>query len=222
MKHFSEYNWQLDLKNQGGIYSLGITSGSTYYKDPRRLVFLLSRYKFVSKMLSGFNSVAEVGCGDGFGARLVRQTVDKLSCFDIEPDFIEDAKTRIDSRFPIAFQMHDILLSPMKERYDAIYSLDVIEHISSDKESDFIENIKKSLNSNGVVIIGAPTLESQIYATADSNEHINCKSGLDLKNFLKMHFQNVFLFSMNDEVVHTGFEKMAHYSFCLCTDPKKS
>jgi len=26
----------------------------------------------------------------------------------------------------------------------------------------------------------------------------------------------VFSFSMNDEVVHTGFEKMAHYLFVIC------
>ncbi len=30
----------------------------------------------------------------------------------------------------------------------------------------------------------------------------------------------VFLFSMNDEVVHTGFSKMAHYLLALCVTPK--
>mgnify|MGYP007028595943 CR=1 FL=1 len=33
-------------------------------------------------------------------------------------------------------------------------------------------------------------------------------------------FDNVFLFSMNDEVVHTGFTPMAHYLFALCVGPK--
>jgi hypothetical protein len=37
-----------------------------------------------------------------------------------------------------------------------------------------------------------------------------------LKNVLERFFTNVFLFSMNDEVVHTGFSPMAHYLFCLC------
>ncbi len=40
---------------------MGLTSGSTYIKDPRRLVFLLSRYKFVSKMIQDKNKVLEVG-----------------------------------------------------------------------------------------------------------------------------------------------------------------
>jgi hypothetical protein len=28
------------------------------------------------------------------------------------------------------------------------------------------------------------------------------------------------LYGMNDEVVHTGFPKMAHYLFIVCADPK--
>ena len=35
-------------------------------------------------------------------------------------------------------------------------------------------------------------------------------------DILEKYFKNVFLFSMNDEVVHTGFSKMAHYLICLC------
>ena len=35
------------------------------------------------------------------------------------------------------------------------------------------------------------------------------------------YFENVFLFSMNDEVVHTGFSPMAHYLFVICCQKKK-
>jgi hypothetical protein len=37
-----------------------------WHDDPRRLTFLLSRYKFVSKMFAGKANVAELGCGDAF------------------------------------------------------------------------------------------------------------------------------------------------------------
>ena len=43
--------------------------------DPKCLLFSLSRYKFVSKLLSGETNVLEVGCGDGFYSRIVAQTV---------------------------------------------------------------------------------------------------------------------------------------------------
>lgn len=39
---------------------------------------------------------------------------------------------------------------------------------------------------------------------------MNCKSAPNLKALMQEYFHNVFMFSMNDEVVHTGFHKMAH------------
>jgi hypothetical protein len=47
---------------------------------------------------------------------------------------------------------------------------------------------------------------------------VNCKNAADFKTLLARHFHNVFVFSMNDEVVHTGFYPMAQYLFALCTD----
>ena len=39
-------------------------------------------------------------------------------------------------------------------------------------------------------------------------------------DLLEGHFDNVFLFSMNDEVVHTGFHPLAHYLFAVCAGRK--
>ena len=83
-------------------------------------------------------------------------------------------------------------------------------------------NIINSLSDGGVVILGMPSLESQKYASSASKDgHVNCKTGKDLKSLCEKYFHNVFLFSMNDEIVHTGFEKMAHYLLVLCCGIKK-
>ena len=37
----------------------------------------------------------------------------------------------------------------------------------------------------------------------------------DLKKTMQVHFHNVFMFLMNDEVVHTGYHPMAHYIIAL-------
>ena len=61
------------------------------------------------------------------------------------------------------------------------------------------------------------TIESQKYASKESREgHVNCKSGEELRESLKQYFVNVFIFSMNDELVHTGYTPMAHYLIGLC------
>ena len=68
----------VEQENHSGLEQLGLMSGSVWRDDPKRLVFSLARYKFTAKMLSGFGSVVEVGCGDGFGSRIVRICSDAL------------------------------------------------------------------------------------------------------------------------------------------------
>ena len=212
----------IELENDIGRQELGILNNYTWYDDPRRLVITLSRYKFVSKMLSGKDKVAEIGCGDGFGSRIVRQEVKNLLITDYDPLFINDFIERNkNNRWRTSAKVHDILESPLREKQDAVYSLDVMEHMNKNQEKTYLMNICLSLNKNGVAIIGMPTRESQKYASSASIEgHVNCQSGDELRKTLNNFFSHVFIFSMNDEVVHTGFYKMAHYIFALCLNQK--
>src|SRR5438045_4123498 len=114
-----QYQFELDAALRDGFARFGIMSNQTWRDDPRRLLFVLSRYKFVAKMLAGKRRVLEVGCADAFGTRLVQQEVGAVTGRDVDPVF-----------------------------------------------------------------------------------------------------ENGFLFSMNDEVVHTGFHPMAHYLFALCAGRK--
>ena len=43
--------------------------------DARHMAFVLSRYKFVAKMLEGRKRVMEVGSGDAFGLPIVAQNL---------------------------------------------------------------------------------------------------------------------------------------------------
>ncbi len=214
-----QYKRLLDVQQEVGISALGLMTNQVWHEDPRRLTFILARYKFVAKMLSGYRAVAEVGCGDAFGTRIVQQEVDSVTVYDFDPVFIRDIQRRQSAKWALEAQVHDILKSPLPHRYDAVYSLDVIEHIPADEEDTFISNLWAALADHGVLIIGSPSLESQAYASPQSKiGHVNCKSGRALKSLLERYFHTVFLFSMNDEVVHTGFYPMAHYLFALCSD----
>jgi 2-polyprenyl-3-methyl-5-hydroxy-6-metoxy-1,4-benzoquinol methylase len=211
----------ISLENDRGLENIGLMKSLEWHEDPKRLVFTLSRYKFVAKMLSGKNRVAEIGCGDGFCARIVKQEVGQLTITDYDSYFIKRFEDIASEEWPISAVEHNILEGPLEQKFDAIYSLDVMEHIHSENEHVFIKNIIDSVKNSGVVIIGMPSLESQMYASPGSKAgHVNCKSGKNLKSLMESFFHNVFLFSMNDEVVHTGFEKMAHYIIVVCTSKK--
>lgn len=216
-----QYEALLKHRERKGVATLGVMNNQVWHDDPRRLVFTLSRYKFVAKMLSGKRRALEIGCGDAFASRIVKQEVKSLTVIDFDPIFIKDIKARMDVDWPMTCSAHDMLSSPYSGTFDAMYSLDVLEHIPREKEDIFIGNAVHSLTAEGVLIVGMPSLESQAYASPQSKEgHVNCKSGKDLKRFMEKFFHNVFMFSMNDEVVHTGFYPMAHYLIAVCCGKK--
>lgn len=218
----AQYDGHVELKLNQGLTKLGIEKNANWHTDPRRLVFALSRYKFVSKMLSGKQKVLEVGCGDAFPMRILLQEVSSVHGVDIDPIFIEDALSRMDPQWPFTCAVHDITSGPLPEKYDAAFSLDVLEHISNKFEDVFYTNILNSLTKDGVLIVGMPSLESQAYASPLSKiGHINCKTGAELKILSLKYFENVFIFSMNDEVVHTGYHPMSQYLFALCVGKRK-
>ncbi len=82
-------------------------------------------------------------------------------------------------------------------------------------------NIVTSLRPDGMLILGMPSLESQVYASdASKKGHVNCKSGAELSTFASRYFETVLSFCMNDEVLHTGFFPMAHYLLVVCSQPR--
>lgn len=199
--------------------TLGPMTGATFRWNPRRLGMMLARYKFVSKMLTGCGDVAEIGCADGFGSEVVACEVKRLQLFDFDPIWEEYAIGP--GRSARGFYQHDIREAPLYRRFDAVYMLDVLEHIPPADEPETMRNIVASLDKNGVFIAGCPSLESQVYASAISRAgHVNCKTGAKLVEDAKKYFNNVFLFCQNDEMLHVGFPQMAHYLFILCAGPK--
>lgn len=203
-------------------FELGPYNSENFYRDPKRLAFLFSRYKFVSKMLEGRGQVLEVGCQEGLGSVLVAKTVGHLVASDFFRDHVESCRRRLGAAFPdIEFLGHDMVGGPIPRSFDAAFALDVFEHIDPAQEDAFMGNLVASLSEKGVLILGIPSLEFQAYASPASREgHINCKSGKDLKAFCEGYFDHVFMFGMSDEVVHTGFLPMASYLLALCVQPR--
>jgi 2-polyprenyl-3-methyl-5-hydroxy-6-metoxy-1,4-benzoquinol methylase len=207
-----QYALLFEVKEKHGIARLGLMVNESWNQDPRRMLFTLARYKFVAKMLAGRKHVLEIGCADAFGTRIVQQAVGKVTATDFDPLFIADVNERMNPHWPLDAFVHDMLDGPVPGAFDAAYALDVLEHIPQPQETRFIRNVVASLTPHGVAIFGMPSLESQVHASPQSKAgHVNCKSGEPLKRLLEGHFHTVFVFSMNDEVVHTGFYPMAHY-----------
>jgi 2-polyprenyl-3-methyl-5-hydroxy-6-metoxy-1,4-benzoquinol methylase len=212
-----QYEEPIRLIKALGPERLGLMTAWAYLDDPKRLAFTFARYKFVAKMLAGCTHVLEVGCGDAFATRIVRQEVERVTAVDFDASFVADANERRSDRWPIECLAHDLLDGPVPGSFDGIFSLDVLEHILPENEDRFLGNMVASLGAHGTVVIGMPSLQSQAYASVQSKAgHVNCKDQPDFKRLMRRYFHNVYMFSMNDEVVHTGYQAMSHYNLALC------
>jgi hypothetical protein len=189
--------------------------------DPRRLTVLLARYEFVAKMLSGRKSVAEVGCGDAFGTRIVMQSTGHVTSYDSDPLVVEATRRRRSERWPVEAHYHDMLEAPLPHLHDGIYSLDLIEGIPRVAEQRFLDNLRNSLTDEGVLIIGSPSSEART-ELPDDGRRVNRKGGDELKALLEKYFENVFLFSVNEEALQTGLAPSAPYLFAVCCQKKQS
>lgn len=208
------------LGNRRYQMQLGTMRAFDWYHDSKRLAFSASRYKFVAKMLLEFSKVLEIGSGDAFFSKIVADVVGEFHITDFDSRFIEEAKMLYKENTRIKVYRYNPLESSLNEKFNAIYMLDVFEHIQSSDEDKLFYEVKNILANHGVFIVGMPSLESQLYASEGSKKgHVNCQSGEDLRKKFKKHFHNVFSFSMNDEVVHTGFSKMAHYLILIGVSP---
>jgi 2-polyprenyl-3-methyl-5-hydroxy-6-metoxy-1,4-benzoquinol methylase len=205
---------QIDSYAERGPATMGPWTTHIWRSDPRHLAFLLARYKFCAKMLKGKSRVIEVGCGDAFGTPVVLQEVPFVHGIDFEPLVLEEARKCVQEEFTdrCTFSVHNIVDGPLDRSYDGAYSLDVIEHIPESLEDKFMANVCASLGPDSVFIIGTPNIEAARHASEFSQQgHINLKNGNTLRSLISKYFRNCFSFSMNDEVVHTGYSPMAHY-----------
>src|ERR1051326_9109938 len=113
-----QYQRTIEIAAEKGLTTLGLMTNQVWEDDPRHLVFTLSRYKFVSKMLSGRKHVLEIGCADAFGTRLVQQEVGRLTATDFDQTFVDDVNRRMDPHWSFECRQHDLLAGPFPGAFD--------------------------------------------------------------------------------------------------------
>ena len=208
---------------KNGPTSLGLNTNYMWNNDPKKLFISMARYKFVSRMINGKKNILEVG-GEPFRSRIVKQTVKNLTVITKEKFTFDEGKKGGKNKFKINFILENPVKKKLnfKNKFDAIYCLDFINKLSKKENIFFLNNILHNLDKKGIFLLGTPSKESSNHASDISKiVNKNLYSSNDLKKLLKKYFGNVFIFSMNDELVHTGYSKMAHYLIALCANKIK-
>jgi len=104
-------------------------------------------------------AILDIGCGEGTLLCLLREMgYSNLDGFDLSPENV-----RICRQLGLSFvQTFDALkLSEWpRRRYDAIFALDVIEHLPKARAADFVEQARNLLAPGGALIVQAPNMSN--------------------------------------------------------------
>jgi 2-polyprenyl-3-methyl-5-hydroxy-6-metoxy-1,4-benzoquinol methylase len=215
-------NWvEIRKLIEGQDIQLGPYFGHQIRNSPRHLLFTLARYKFAAKMLP-FNKksrVLEIGCSEGIGSLLLAEAGNEVVAVDMDTDAIACANRSI-NKPNIQYKNADFLKTHLG-KFDAVVTMDVIEHIEKVDEPQFLRGIVDHLHENGMAIVGTPNDSATQYASKASQiGHVNMFTAERLITTMQEYFHHVFQFGVNDEIVHTGFAPMSHYLIVIGCGPK--
>ena len=163
--------------------------------------------------------VLELGCGEGLGTVVLAEGGHRVTAIDFDEDAIAHASRAL-APTGIRF-VHDAFLGKRYGAFDAVASLDVIEHIPPTDEREYIDTVARNLAPHGFCVIGTPNITANQYASKGSQiGHVNLFDAARLTALMETVFHRVFVFGMNDEVVHTGFAPMTHYLMAVGCDQR--
>lgn len=208
--------------------SLGPHSSYQWNNSRRHLLFTAARYKFAMKMIGGIyepgtKDILDLGCSDGFGTYYAAEFSKRALGVDFDEDAIGYAQKNYRGS-NLEFKL-DNFLGKSYGRFDGIVSFDVLEHIYPENEDLYMRTILNNLSlldgGGGILVVGTPSLETQQYSKENvTGAHVNVYKGEDFYAMLKRYFHNVFLFTQNDEIIHTGHLRMANYLIAVCVGAK--
>jgi 2-polyprenyl-3-methyl-5-hydroxy-6-metoxy-1,4-benzoquinol methylase len=173
-------------------------------------------------MLDPEDRVLELGCGSGIGTYFLSQYCKEIRGVDINEEVIEVAKRNSFSACNLQFETCDALKYIPPTTPDTAIAVDLIEHFTKSEGEALIRHVAAYLEeSKGMIIIGTPNVYSQDYRSSRSkSQHRYEYSPDEMRHIVSLNFHRTLSFSMNDEIVHTGFSKLAWFLFVLGIGPK--
>lgn len=199
---------KLQGRIQKKTFELSQLNSYQFLNSPISMVWSLSHYKFASRMIKEKAKILDVGCNGGLGTRLLVENSRYVCGLDADLQAIKSAQKNF-ANTKMRF-IHSDIFNANLGKFDAVVIFSLINYIKKAALPAFYESIHRNLKPDGICFIGAPNETAAVYSREGKVGLVNNYSWLRLKAEMERYFKWVFLFSSNDEVIHTGFYPLAH------------
>lgn len=186
------------------LYEVGV--------DQDNLFIHLARYMFVLRQLKKSDRLLEIGCGTGYGARLLSDRCQQVVATDTAGELPEIWNQ---------YKKENLIFSPKlpNDKFDVVVSFEVVEHIAEIELESYFQNIKSRLRDGGVAYMSTPrALPFEERSKNRQIEHVKEYSASEFRDLLEKQFKNVFLFAQNDGIISTQNPDMAWNLVAICVN----
>lgn len=152
--------------------------------------------------------VLDAACGEGYGTNLISQHAEFVWGIDISEDSIDWATTAYHSK-NIEFKVSDIQTLPISDQsVDVVVSFETIEHVDEKAQEQFLNEIKRVLKPNGILIMSTP--DKRLYSDVvgfTNTFHIKEFYEHEFQSFLQSKFKHIQMFRQ-------GFKTFSYLGTC--------
>lgn len=147
LKKFWDTRWMRD--GVGGGLTLSVEPNARLQRDRRRLQYALDQIKKGAT----FKRVLEAGCGSGRLTNFYRERCKKIICLDISTEALAFHQQAFPELIHVNSPIGEYRTKP-KERFDAIFTFTVVQHINKFEVFDkTLKNIQELLSPGGHYIL---------------------------------------------------------------------
>lgn len=123
--------------------------------DNEMLIEHYQRYEF-AKMFVRNKTVLDAACGDGYGSDLLAESAERVFGLDIEEDVVKRAEDRY-RKSNLSYVVGNVSKLPFEDNtFDVVVSFETIEHINDELQKLCLNEMKRVLKNEGILIMSTP------------------------------------------------------------------
>jgi len=160
--------------------------------DPPHYHMVLAEYQFARDRMEGL-TVADIGCGMGYGAALLAERAKQVIGFDRAAEAITWAQEHYQQP-NLKFERADVFSLPQRgETYQGIVMNQFLEHFYAEDQVRLLQMVKEILEPPGVLVVATP---NRLLSYTENAYHYRELSHQELEGLLKPLFPQVEMYSV--------------------------